>query len=88
MVTRDEFHSRMDAFSGRVYDQDYSTAKNRVRLDEHEKRIAALEAKRLDEHRQEGVEAAGRTRPEPVELEAARRRPRRGAAYRRARSGS
>ena len=46
MVTRDEFHSRMDAFSGRVYDQDYSTAKNRVRLDEHEKRIAALEAKR------------------------------------------
>ena len=46
MVTRDEFHSRMDAFSGGVYDQDYSTANNRVRLDEHERRIAALEAKR------------------------------------------
>ena len=46
MVTRDEFHSRMDGFAARVYDQDYSTAKNRTRLDEHEQRISALEAKR------------------------------------------
>lgn len=46
MVTRDEFHSRMDAFAGRVDDFDYSSAKNRSRLDDHEKRIAALEEKR------------------------------------------
>ena len=46
MVTRDEFHSRMDGFSGRVADLDYSSAKNRSRLDEHEKRISALEEKR------------------------------------------
>jgi hypothetical protein len=46
MVTRDEFHSRMDAFTGRVDDADYSSAKNRDRLDAHEKRIAALEKKR------------------------------------------
>ena len=46
MVTRDEFHSRMDAFAGRVADFDYSSAKNRSRLDDHEKRIASLEEKR------------------------------------------
>lgn len=46
MVTRDEFHSRMDAFTGRVDDYDYSAAKNRDRLDSHEKRIRALEGKR------------------------------------------
>lgn len=46
MVTRDEFHSRMDGFAGRVDDFDYSAAKNRSRIDEHEKRISALEAKR------------------------------------------
>ncbi|MDE2509720.1 MAG: hypothetical protein KGL74_01240 [Elusimicrobia bacterium] len=46
LVTRDEFHSRMDAFTGRVDDYDYSSAKNRERLDAHEKRIAALEQKR------------------------------------------
>ncbi|OGR91694.1 MAG: hypothetical protein A2V88_03715 [Elusimicrobia bacterium RBG_16_66_12] len=45
MVTRDEFHSRMDGFTGRVDDFDYSSAKNRARLDEHEKRISALETK-------------------------------------------
>ena len=46
MVTREEFHSRMDGFAGRVDDFDYSSAKNRSRLDEHEKRISALEEKR------------------------------------------
>jgi len=46
LVTRDEFHSRMDGFAGRVDDYDYSAAKNRARLDEHEKRISALEAER------------------------------------------
>ena len=46
MVTRDEFHSRMDAFAGRVDDFDYSSAKHRSRLDDHEKRIGALEEKR------------------------------------------
>lgn len=46
LVTRDEFHSRMDAFTGRVDDYDYSAAKNRDRLDSHERRIAALEKKR------------------------------------------
>lgn len=46
MVTRDEFHSRMDAFTGRVDDSDYSSAKNRDRLDDHERRISSLEAKR------------------------------------------
>lgn len=45
MVTRDEFHSRMDGFAGRVADFDYSSAKNRARLDEHEARIRALENK-------------------------------------------
>ncbi|MCM2304915.1 MAG: hypothetical protein NDJ72_09450 [Elusimicrobia bacterium] len=45
MVTRDEFHSRMDGFAGRVADFDYSSAKNRARLDEHEERIRALENK-------------------------------------------
>lgn len=46
MVTRDEFHSRMDGFAGRVDDFDYSSAKNRSRIDDHEKRISALETKR------------------------------------------
>ena len=46
MVTRDEFHSRMDGFAGRVADFDYSAAKNLTRLDDHEKRINALEEKR------------------------------------------
>lgn len=45
MVTREEFHSRMDGFAGRVADFDYSSAKNRSRLDEHEERIRALENK-------------------------------------------
>jgi hypothetical protein len=45
MVTRDEFHSRMDGFTGRVVDSDYSTSKNRERLDDHAKRIKALEDK-------------------------------------------
>jgi len=35
----------MDGFAGRVYDLDYSSAKNRARIDEHEKRISALETK-------------------------------------------
>lgn len=46
LVTRSEFHARMDGFAGRVDDYDYSAAKNRARLDEHEKRIRALEGKR------------------------------------------
>lgn len=45
LVTRDEFHSRIDAFTGRVDDYDYSAAKNRDRLDSHEKRITDLERK-------------------------------------------
>ena len=45
MVTRDEFHARMDGFTGRVDDSDYSSAKNRDRLDDHAKRISALEEK-------------------------------------------
>ena len=45
MVTREEFHSRMDGFTRRVDDFDYSSAKNRFRLDEHENRIGALEKK-------------------------------------------
>ncbi|MBI5245748.1 MAG: hypothetical protein HY923_01095 [Elusimicrobia bacterium] len=46
MVTRDEFHSRMDGFVRLVDDHNWSAAKNRVRLDDHEKRINALEEKR------------------------------------------
>lgn len=45
MVTRDEFHSRMDGFAGRVADSDYSSAKNRARLDEHEERLKKLESR-------------------------------------------
>ena len=45
MVTRDEFHSRMDGFAGRVTDFDYSSAKNRARLDEHEERLKKLESR-------------------------------------------
>ena len=45
MVTRDEFHSRMDGFTGRVVDSDYLTAKNRELIDDHTKRIKALEDK-------------------------------------------
>ena len=45
LVTREEFHSRMDGFTGRVDDFDYSAAKNRARLDDHEKRLTALEKK-------------------------------------------
>lgn len=46
LVTRDEFHSRMDAFSGRVEDYEYGDAKRRARLDDHERRIGALESKK------------------------------------------
>jgi uncharacterized hydantoinase/oxoprolinase family protein len=46
LVTRDEFHARMDGFGRRVEDHDWSAAKNRARLDDHEKRINALEEKR------------------------------------------
>ena len=46
LVTRDEFHSRMDGFARRVEDQDWSAAKNRDRLDDHEKRIRSIEEKR------------------------------------------
>ena len=45
MVTREEFHSRMDGFTGRVDDFDYSAAKNRARLDDHSRRIKVLEEK-------------------------------------------
>ena len=45
MVTREEFHSRMDGFTGRIEGFDYSAAKNRDRLDDHAKRIKALEDK-------------------------------------------
>ena len=47
MVTRDEFHSRMDGFTDRVDNFDYSAAKNRERLDDYGKRIKALEDKPL-----------------------------------------
>lgn len=43
MVTRDEFYSTMEGYAGRVQDFDYSAAKNLTRLDEHERRIDALE---------------------------------------------
>jgi len=43
LVTRDEFHNRMGGFARRVEDHDYSSAKNLDRLDQHEKRIRALE---------------------------------------------
>jgi hypothetical protein len=43
LVTRKEFHGRMDTFTGRVVDADYSWAKQKQRLDEHARRIAALE---------------------------------------------
>ncbi len=43
LVTREEFHSRMDAFAGRVDDFAYGDAKSRSRLDDHERRIGALE---------------------------------------------
>lgn len=45
LVTREEFHARMDAFAGRVDDHDYAAAKSRARLDDHERRISALEKK-------------------------------------------
>jgi polyhydroxyalkanoate synthesis regulator phasin len=45
LVTRGEFHSRMDAYAGLVGDFEYSSAKNLSRLDEHEERIKALEDK-------------------------------------------
>jgi len=45
LVTRDEFHSRMDGFTRRVEDFDWSAAKNLDRLDDHEKRIRAIEKK-------------------------------------------
>ena len=45
MVTRDEFLSRMDGFTGRVDDSDYSSAKNSARLNDHAKSISALEEK-------------------------------------------
>jgi hypothetical protein len=40
-----EFHSCMDGFTSRVEDFDYSAAKNRARLDDHKKRLTALEKK-------------------------------------------
>ncbi|UPT73261.1 MAG: hypothetical protein M0D55_15425 [Elusimicrobiota bacterium] len=43
LVTKDEFHHRMDAFAGRLVDEDYRAAKSRARLDDHETRITALE---------------------------------------------
>ena len=45
MVTRDEFHARMDGFTGRVDDSDYSSANKSERLNDHAKRISALEEK-------------------------------------------
>ena len=44
LVTRDEFHSRMDGFARRVDDFDWSAAKNLDRLDDHEKRLKKLES--------------------------------------------
>ena len=46
MVTREEFHSRMDGFSGRVQDFEYALSKNREMLADHAKRISALEERR------------------------------------------
>jgi len=52
-VTRDEFKNgislildRFDALAGKFEDSRYGSAKNADRLDEHEKRISALETKR------------------------------------------
>lgn len=46
LVTREEFHSRMDGFARRVEDHDWSAAKNRARLDDHESRLKSLEDER------------------------------------------
>lgn len=46
MVTRDEFYSCMDGYARRVENSDYFSAKNLSRLDDHQKRISALEEKR------------------------------------------
>lgn len=43
MVTRDEFYSTMDGYTRRVENSDYHSAKNLDRLDDHQKRIDALE---------------------------------------------
>lgn len=52
MLTRDEFRTafgviigHLEGLAGKFEDSRYSSAKNAERLDEHEKRIAALEAK-------------------------------------------
>lgn len=45
LVTRNEFHARMDAFAGRVDDADVADVRQRARLDDHERRISALEKK-------------------------------------------
>lgn len=46
MVTREEFHSRMDGFTGKVQDYEYAAAKNRELLVDYDKRIKALEERR------------------------------------------
>lgn len=43
LVTREEFYSTMDGYARRVENFDYSSAKDLTRLDDHEKRIDALE---------------------------------------------
>lgn len=45
LVTKSEFHERMDGFAKRVTDQDYHSAKTLDRLDDHERRITKLERK-------------------------------------------
>lgn len=49
MVTRDDFSTlmkRMDGFSGMLQDSRWDWGKQKVRLDEHERRISSLETKR------------------------------------------
>ncbi len=49
MVTKDDFSTlmgRIDGFAGMLQDSRWDWGKQKVRLDEHEQRISALEAKR------------------------------------------
>lgn len=43
LVTRDEFHSRMDAFSGRLTDAQLHWAHQKERTDDHDRRLTKLE---------------------------------------------
>lgn len=46
LVTRVEFHDRMDGFAGKVDDMRYDWAKHHARLNDHDKRLTRLEGRR------------------------------------------